>query len=67
GPPWLGVVNANLLAKLGRIEQAIRHLELLRGTVRDPEGLRAVEGRLKELYDARSRDLRAADPQAVAR
>lgn len=37
GPPWLVLANATQLRRLGRTEQAIRHLEEMYSTVRDPD------------------------------
>lgn len=36
GPPWLASLNAQLLSRLGRNEQAIRHLEEMYDAVSDP-------------------------------
>ena len=37
GPDWLVLTNATQLRRLGRTEQAIRHLEEMYATVRDPD------------------------------
>ena len=52
GPPWLVLTNATQLRRLGRTEQAIRHLEEMYGSV-DDESVRA-QIRL-ELEQLRSR------------
>lgn len=49
GPPWLALNSADLLNKLGRTEQAIRHLEELYGTVRDESVKQEIEQRLTQL------------------
>lgn len=49
GPPWLGLNSVDLLNKLGRTEQAIRHLEELYGTVSDPQVKAEIEDRLAML------------------
>ena len=60
GPPWLGLVNANLLTQLGRAEQAIRHLELLVETLHDPAALKEIRARLAAMYAERDAALAAA-------
>jgi len=37
GPPWLALTNVTQLSRLGRTEQAIRHLEEVYATVRDDD------------------------------
>jgi tetratricopeptide (TPR) repeat protein len=37
GPPWLALTNVTQLSRLGRTEQAIRHLEEMFATVRDDD------------------------------
>ena len=49
GPPWLALNSVDLLNKLGRTEQAIRHLEELQGTVQDEAVKKEIEERLAEL------------------
>ncbi len=49
GPPWLAINNVDLLNKLGRTEQAIRHLEELYGTVQDADVREEIERRLTAL------------------
>lgn len=49
GPPWLAINSVDLMNKLGRTEQAIRHLEELRHTVRDPQVKSEIEERLQGL------------------
>ncbi len=65
GPKWLALTNVSQLQRLGRTEQAIRHLEEMYATVRD-EDLRAhlaeTLGRLRsaayaEAFAAAQRDL----------
>ncbi len=46
GPPWLAINSADLLNKLGRTEQAIRHLEELYATVQEPVVKEEIETRL---------------------
>jgi len=67
GPPWLVLTNASQLERLGRTEQAIRHLEEMYATVRDEDTraeIRAHLGRLRsaayaEAFAAAQRDLDA--------
>lgn len=49
GPPWLALNSAGLMQRLGKTEQAIRHLEEVYGTVQDEFTKRAIEERLAEL------------------
>ncbi|HEX5655837.1 MAG TPA: hypothetical protein VFX59_01525 [Polyangiales bacterium] len=49
GPPWLALNSAELLNKLGRTEQAIRHLEELRSTIGDPALLNDIDHKLQSL------------------
>jgi hypothetical protein len=49
GPAWLALNSADLLNKLGRTEQAIRHLEELRATVSEPMVLKEIDHKLEAL------------------
>jgi tetratricopeptide (TPR) repeat protein len=49
GPPWLALNSSTLLTKLGKKEQAIRHLEEVYGTVQDPETKAQIAERLASL------------------
>lgn len=49
GPPWLALNSSTLLTKLGKKEQAIRHLEEVYGTVQDPETKAQIAARLASL------------------
>jgi tetratricopeptide (TPR) repeat protein len=49
GPPWLALNSASLLERLGRTEQAIRHLEEVYGTVQSEFAKREIEERLAAL------------------
>jgi tetratricopeptide (TPR) repeat protein len=49
GPAWLALNSAELLNKLGRTEQAIRHLEELRATVSEPAVQSEIDRKLKAL------------------
>lgn len=49
GPPWLALTNAKELSKLGRAEQAIRHLEEAYSTVTDPETRQRIANELTQL------------------
>jgi len=51
GPPWLALDNVDLLNKLGRVEQSIRKLEEMHGTVQDEELRREIETRLLRLRE----------------
>jgi hypothetical protein len=62
-PPWLVLSNASMLTKLGRTEQAIRHLEEMYSTVTD-SGLR--EQIAKKLGELRTASFTEAFTQAVS-
>jgi hypothetical protein len=49
GPPWLALNSASLLARVGKKEQAIKHLEEVYGTVQDDATKRQIEQRLSAL------------------
>lgn len=49
GPPWLALNSSSLLERLGRNDQAIRHLEEVYGTVQDDATRRKIEERLADL------------------
>jgi len=49
GPAWLALNSSALLEKLGRNDQAIRHLEEVYGTVQDDSTKRKIEERLASL------------------
>ena len=49
GPPWLVLSNATQLRRLGQAEQAIRHLEEMYSTVRDPDTREQIELQLSAL------------------
>lgn len=49
GPPWLALNSVALLERLGRNEQAIRHLEEVYGTVQNERAKKRIEARLVEL------------------
>ncbi|HEX6245935.1 MAG TPA: hypothetical protein VFZ61_33650, partial [Polyangiales bacterium] len=49
GPPWLALNSSSLLQRLGKNEQAIRHLEEVYGTVQDPLTKRRIEEQLTHL------------------
>ena len=49
GPPWLALNSATLLQRLGKNEQAIRHLEEVYGTVQDAATKRRIEEQLTQL------------------
>ena len=53
GPPWLALTNASMLGKLGKTEQAIRHLEEAYSTLTDEESRAQVAARLAKLRDER--------------
>ena len=67
GPPWLVLTNASQLERLGRTEQAIRHLEEMYATVRDDDTRQQIAlhlARLRsaayaEAFEAAQRDLDA--------
>jgi len=52
GPPWLVLQTASQLQRLGRNEQAIRHLEDVYATASDPSVKQAIEQRLTQLRSA---------------
>lgn len=52
GPAWIGLNAAAQLDKLGKTEQAIRHLADLYATVHDPAIKEQIEARLTELRSA---------------
>jgi len=49
GPPWLALNNATQLEKLGKTEQAMRHLEALYSTTANPDTREQIENRLAVL------------------
>ncbi len=49
GPDWLVLTNATQLRRLGRTEQAIRHLEEMHGVVSDPEVKEQIEQEISAL------------------
>jgi len=49
GPPWLALSNAAQLRRLGHAEQAIRHLEEMYATVRDPDTKEQIRLHLEQL------------------
>jgi len=67
GPPWLVLTNASQLERLGRAEQAIRHLEEMYATVRDDDTRQQIALHLTRLrsaayaeaFEAAQRDLDA--------
>ena len=64
GPPWLAINSVDLLNKLGRTEQAIRHLEEVHATVRDESVKAEIEERLAALKSrAYIEGMRAANEQ----
>jgi hypothetical protein len=52
GPPWLAVTNATQLQRLGRTEQAIRHIEEVYALVRDEATREQLAAHLAALRDA---------------
>ncbi len=52
GPPWLVLTNATELRKLGRKEQAIRHLEEMYAGVQDPDIKQQIAVQLEGLRGA---------------
>lgn len=52
GPPWLVLQTANQLQGLGRVEQAIRHLEDVYATTMDPHVKAQIEKRLTAMRSA---------------
>lgn len=64
GPRWLALTNASHLRTLGRLDQAIRHLEEMYALVRDDETREEIALRLEELHaGARAEAVRAAERQ----
>jgi tetratricopeptide (TPR) repeat protein len=64
GPPWLALNSSQLLAKLGKKEQAIRHLEEVYGTVQDPDAKAQIAEQLAALRSQTySEAVRAANEQ----
>lgn len=49
GPPWLALNSSSLLLRLGKTEQAIRHLEEVYGTVQDDMAKKRIEEELTQL------------------
>jgi tetratricopeptide (TPR) repeat protein len=49
GPPWLALNSSSLLLRLGKTEQAIRHLEEVYGTVQDDMAKKRIEEELAQL------------------
>jgi hypothetical protein len=49
GPPWLALNSAELLEKLGRTEQAIRHLQDMRAATHDADLQREIDQKLQHL------------------
>jgi tetratricopeptide (TPR) repeat protein len=49
GPPWLALNSVSLLKRLGRTEEAIRHLEEVYGTVQDQPTKQRIEEELGRL------------------
>jgi hypothetical protein len=52
GPPWLAITNATQLQRLGRVEQAIRHIEEVFPLVRDEATREQLAAHLAALRDA---------------
>jgi hypothetical protein len=50
-PDWAALSNASLLERIGRQEQAARHLEEMYATVEDPETRERIATRIRELRD----------------
>jgi tetratricopeptide (TPR) repeat protein len=64
GPPWLALNSSQLLTKLGKKEQAIRHLEEVYGTVQDEATKQEIAARLAALRSQTySEAVRAANEQ----
>jgi len=64
GPPWLAINSVDLLNKLGRTEQAIRHLEELYATVQERVVREEIEQRLARLRsETYAAGMRAAHEQ----
>lgn len=53
GPDWLVFTNATELRRLGRVEQAIRHLEEMYSTVRDEQTRERIANELAALRNER--------------
>lgn len=49
GPPWLALTNATQLERLGRTEQAARHVEEMYAVVQDPELRQQLQWRIAAL------------------
>lgn len=49
GPAWLALNSSSLLARMGKTEQAIRHLEEVYGTVQNERTKQEIEARLAAL------------------
>jgi hypothetical protein len=49
GPPWLALNSSSLLERVGKTEQAIRHLEEVYGTIQDEKTKKVIEARLAAL------------------
>jgi len=68
GPAWLVLANATQLERLGKMEQAARHLEEMYGSVQDPDlrsqiatQIAAIRGRSEaEAFERANRQLDAA-------
>jgi len=68
GPPWLVLTNATQLRRLGRTEQAIRHLEEMYATVTVPDVKRHIEIEIAVLRgEAHAEAMRHATEEAEAR
>jgi tetratricopeptide (TPR) repeat protein len=64
GPPWLALNSSALLTKLGKKEQAIRHLEEVYGTVQDEDTKKQIAAQLAALRSQTySEAVRAANDQ----
>lgn len=48
-PPWMMLTNATMLARVGRAERAVEHLEEMYGTVEDPTLRAQIAARIAEL------------------
>lgn len=48
-PPWMALSNATQLEKLGRLEQAARHLEEMYSVVQDPDTREQIADRLARM------------------
>lgn len=68
GPSWLALSNATALARLGRLEQATRHLEEMHASVDDTEMRERIEHRLARLRSrTRAEALRRSMDELEAR